>query len=160
MWWILVAAGAQAAEPSAMNGHWRLDPDRSGELMPFMKAVGFSWIERQVGKGSKPEHTISVAGDRSTIQVDTLSLGQEKRETLTVNGRRAPTSARGFDSASHVWTDAGVLVSTMWGTRDDGAALVAVVERQVVDDGTLRFDISLTVDDASPMKVERVFVRQ
>ncbi|MEO0604857.1 MAG: hypothetical protein AAF211_25720 [Myxococcota bacterium] len=160
MLWMLLAAGAQAAEPRAMNGRWLLDPDQSGELVPFMKAIGVPWIERQAGKNATPEHTITVAEDHSTVRIRTVGLGKEKLEAFSVNGQRQPTKARGFETASHEWSDMGVLVSQMWGTRSDGAKLAAVVERHVTDDGTLRFAIALTVDGGSPMKVERVYVKQ
>ncbi len=159
---ILLLQVPDAGVPShPLEGVWKLDLEKSTDTEPILESLGMSWFVRKAAKSVRPVHRIRMneVNGAPTLFVEIDATVSKKRFQLVLDGK-TPTDDEFFGDAFSFTTqlEKGVFVSK--GRMKDEAKKAGIgLRRELLENGLMRYQISLLRDGKEPIVIDRIFQR-
>ncbi len=155
---IFVLVGTALAGPdAAFAGTWQLDLSASDPVEVILEASGASWLERKAAAIMRPVQSIALERERITI---TTLTGRDSRVQVLL-ADDTPHAASGEEDAGTTqsrWSERGQLITEIMKRTHDDRTMRSTITRWI-QEGDMVQRISLSIDDAAPVTIERVYRR-
>lgn len=154
---VLLSAPDGGVNAHPLEGVWQLDLERSTDTAPILEKLGVNWFVRKAAKSVRPIHRIRV--NQNTLFVEIDASISKKRFQLVLDGATPTTDE--FFGAPFAYTtvlDHGVFRST--GKMTDPEKKMGItLGRELMEDGVMRYRITLLPDGQEPLVIDRIFRR-
>lgn len=163
-----MAAAGDPRTPAVLDGHWKLDRDRSDSFEPVMTALEISWLVRRIASvGSirmemqTLDRTCDTCPYRIAFALRTPLRSQES--TLVLDGEPRPgKDPSGRDTIDRfTWDEGRGLQMVRELTLPSGKPARLVELRMPGDDlDTLRSELTVSVSGEEVATIQRIFTRE